>query len=55
MFLVLLALLLIFGPIPFLLLGAASLSALLTVGLPIVAVILLVWLVLAILGHKSGS
>ena len=40
----LLVLLLIFGPIPFLILGVASLYALVTVGLPIVAALLLVWL-----------
>ncbi len=43
----LLVLLLIFGPIPFLILGVASLYALVTVGLPIVAALLLVWLVCA--------
>ena len=38
----LLVLLPIFGPIPFLILGVASLYALVTVGLPIVAALLLV-------------
>ncbi len=47
MFLVLFALLLIFGPIPFLVLGVASLYSLAVVGLPIVAVLLLIWLICA--------
>lgn len=43
----LLALVLIFGPLPFLIFGVASMYALVTVGLPIVAVLLVIWLVCA--------
>ncbi|MEV5717312.1 hypothetical protein AB0L41_25765 [Amycolatopsis mediterranei] len=48
MWLLLFALLLIFGPIPFLLMGAATLSMLLAYGLPILGVLLVVWLICAI-------
>ncbi|HVV12459.1 hypothetical protein [Amycolatopsis sp.] len=51
MFFVLFMLLLFFGPFGLVLIGAATVSALLTYGLPIVGVLLLIWLICAVISR----